>query len=113
VVARAEGKAAGCGAIVRSDDGSAEIKRMFVSPAARGRKLGRRLLETLETLALRSGASVLQLETGVRQPEAIDLYRSAGFVEREPFGSYLPDPLSLFMEKTLGTGRAAGLPGAP
>jgi len=41
------------------------------------------------------------LGTGIRQPEALALYRSAGFREIEPFGDYLPDPLSLFMEKTL------------
>jgi putative acetyltransferase len=42
---------------------------------------------------------VVRLETGVKQPEAIALYKSAGFVEIEPFASYAPDPLSVFMEK--------------
>ncbi len=101
VVARLRGEAAGCGAIVRTTDGSAEIKRMFVSPAARGCNLGRQLLEKLESLAAEAGARWLRLETGVKQPEALGLYRSAGFVERGPFGDYLPDPLSVFMEKAL------------
>jgi putative acetyltransferase len=44
----------------------------------------------------------LRLETGIHQPEALGLYRAAGFVERGPFGPYRPDPLSVFMEKPLG-----------
>ena len=43
----------------------------------------------------------MRLETGIRQPEAIGLYRSAGYAEIGPFGAYRPDPLSLFMEKRL------------
>jgi putative acetyltransferase len=101
LVARVDGRALGCGAVVSSGEGWAEIKRMFVSPAARGLKLGRRLLEEIEAIAFRSGERLLRLEAGAKQPEALALYRSAGFVEIGPFGSYRPDPLSLFMEKTL------------
>jgi putative acetyltransferase len=101
LVARLDGAAVGCGAVVSSSGNWAELKRMFVSPAARGRKLGRQLLQQLETLARASGVDLLRLETGIKQPEALALYRTAGFVEIEPFGSYLPDPLSLFMEKNL------------
>jgi putative acetyltransferase len=101
LVARAEGRAVGCGALVKSADGWAEIKRMFVSPTARGHKVGRQLLERLEGIAKHSGITALRLETGTRQPEALALYRSAGFRAIEPFGDYRPDPLSLFMEKTI------------
>ena len=101
LVARAEGRAVGCGAVVKSAEGWAEIKRMFVSPAARGRKVGRQLLESLERVARQKGLTALRLETGIKQPEALALYRSAGFREIEPFGDYRPDPLSLFMEKTI------------
>ncbi len=101
IVARLDDEVVGCGAVVRSPEHWSEIKRMFVSPAARGHKLGRKLLQRLEALALASGATALRLETGIRQPEALALYRTAGFVEIEPFGSYRPDPLSLFMEKRL------------
>jgi putative acetyltransferase len=101
VVARDAGRALGCGAVVDSTQGWGEIKRMFVWPEARGLKLGRRLLDTLECIALARGATALRLEMGIRQPEALALYRSAGFVEIGPFGNYLPDPLSLFMEKRL------------
>lgn len=99
LVARLEGRALGCGALVDSGEGWAEIKRMFVSREARGLKLGRRLLGELEAVAVRRGVRLLRLETGAQQPEALALYRSAGFVEIGPFGSYRPDPLSLFMEK--------------
>jgi putative acetyltransferase len=101
LVARVDGRALGCGAVVSSGQGWAEIKRMFVSPAARGMKLGRRLLDEIEAIAVRNGDRVLRLEAGAKQPEALALYRSAGFVEIGPFGDYRPDPLSLFMEKPL------------
>jgi len=101
VVARVDGRALGCGAVVSSGEDWAEIKRMFVSPEARGRKLGRQLLQKLETIAIDNGATLLRLETGVKQPEALLLYRSAGFVETGPFGQYSPDPLSVFMEKPI------------
>jgi putative acetyltransferase len=99
-VARRDGQALGCGAL-RIDLGWGELKRMFVSPEARGLKLGRRLLERLEEEARREGLGLLRLETGIHQPEAVGLYRSAGYVEREAFADYTPDPLSVFMEKRL------------
>jgi putative acetyltransferase len=101
LVARVDGKALGCGAVLDSGEGWAEVKRMFVSPAARGLKLGRRLLDEIEAIAARRGVGVLRLEMGGLQPEALGLYRSAGFVEIGPFGAYGPDPVSIFMEKTL------------
>lgn len=101
-VARHEGVIVGCCALMDARDGTGEIKRMFVDPEARGLKIGRRLLERIETHGRDLGLTAIRLETGIYQPEAIGLYRSAGYAEIEPFGSYLPDPLSLFMEKTLG-----------
>jgi putative acetyltransferase len=101
IVARVDGRALGCGAVVNSGEGWAEVKRMFVSPAARGQKLGRRLLEKIETIAVAHGATLLRLETGVKQPEALSLYQSAGFIEIGPFGKYSADPHSMFMEKPI------------
>jgi putative acetyltransferase len=92
------GEAIGCGALVRTRPGECELKRMFVAAAHRGRGLGRRMLRALEAIASEE-KRVVRLETGVKQPEAIALYRSAGFVAIAPFGSYAPDPLSVFMEK--------------
>lgn len=101
-VARIGGVAAGCGALVRHAAFYGEIKRMFVWQDARGRKVGGRILDRLETRARRLGIACLRLETGVRQPEAVGFYRSAGFGECAAFGDYRPDPLSIFMEKRLG-----------
>ena len=81
--------------------GHAEMKRMFVHPEARGAGLGRRLLHALETEARERNIGQVSLETGIKQPEAIGLYRTSGYQECPPFGTYKPDPLSLFMTKSL------------
>lgn len=100
-VARHDDECIGCGAIVLEQDQTAEIKRMWVDPQARGLKLGRRLLQAIEDAALDHDIAVVRLETGVSQPEALGLYRSEGYVEIGAFGSYQPDSLSVFMEKQL------------
>jgi len=100
IVARHGGRAVGCGAL-RIDAGYGELKRMYVVPEARGRRLGQRILDRIEAEARREGLSCLRLETGIHQPQALALYRAAGYVEREAFGAYAPDPLSVFMEKIL------------
>jgi putative acetyltransferase len=74
---------------------------MFVLPEFRGLKLGRRILEELETRARASGLELARLETGVHQSEALLLYEKAGYQSRGPFGDYSEDPLSIFMEKKL------------
>jgi putative acetyltransferase len=101
LVAREQGRALGCGAFVLGEAGQAEMKRVFVAPAARGKGVARLLMEALEREAAQRGVTLMQLETGIKQPEAIALYRKFGYAERGPFGSYQPDPLSLFMEKRL------------
>jgi len=45
---------------------------------------------------------VIRLETGVRQPESLGLYRRLGYRQRGPFGAYRADPLSTFFEKRIG-----------
>jgi putative acetyltransferase len=87
-----------CGALVRTGPEECELKRMFVSAPHRGRGLARRILLALEAIA-RAEKRVVRLETGVKQPEAVALYRSAGYNEIDVFGSYAPDPSSVFMEK--------------
>ena len=91
----------GCVGFALGTEGEAEVKRLFVDPQVRGRGIGRALLAQLERAAKRAGVSLLQLETGVKQPEALALYRAFGYLERGPFGAYRPDPLCLFMEKRL------------
>jgi GNAT superfamily N-acetyltransferase len=75
------GKAAGCGGFKRLDARTAEIKRMFVSADMRGRGLGRRILERLEREAREAGYELARLDTGDKQPDALHLYRSAGYRE--------------------------------
>lgn len=71
LVAYADGKPAGCGAIRRQDADTAEIKRMYVSPDIRGRGIGRAVLAALEAEGRRLGVSRIVLETGERQQEAL------------------------------------------
>jgi putative acetyltransferase len=99
LVVRDGNTAIGCGAVVHDPRGWGEVKRMYLRPERRGRGIGRRVLGELERAACDGGSSLLRLETGIHNPEALALYRRAGFHERGPFGDYALDPLSVFMEK--------------
>jgi putative acetyltransferase len=99
-----DGSPRGCGAIMlRADDGGyAEVKRIFVSPDARGLGLGRMIIAHLEATTRAQSLTSMRLETGPYQPEALALFAASGFVTRGHFGDYpTDDPLSLFMEKRL------------
>jgi GNAT superfamily N-acetyltransferase len=91
----------GCGAVRLREPGVVEIKRMYVRPHARGRGVGKALLDALEAEAEALFADRVVLETGARQLEAVELYRRAGYVEIERFGEYTDSPLSLCMSRTL------------
>ncbi|MBV9918396.1 MAG: GNAT family N-acetyltransferase [Solirubrobacterales bacterium] len=85
VIACLRGEAIGCGAVKHQPSDVTDIKRMWLAESARGLGLGRRLLEHLEDLAREHGSSVAHIETSDVLPEAIALYRSAGYVEVPPF----------------------------
>ena len=102
LVAYEGGRPIGCGAIRRIDDDTAEIKRMYVERGARGRGVGRALLQSLEAEGRRLGVTRIVLETGVRQLAALALYSAAGFSRIPAFGEYAGSPLSVCMEKELG-----------
>ena len=85
LVARLRGRPIGCGALKFHGRAPAELKRMWVAPAARGLGLGRRLLRTLERHAADAGARSIHLETNRTLVEAIRLYRTAGYREVAPF----------------------------
>ncbi|HET9234745.1 MAG TPA: GNAT family N-acetyltransferase [Candidatus Eisenbacteria bacterium] len=91
----------GCGALRSLDAATAEIKRMFVRSAYRGQGIARTILLALESEAREAGYKKLWLETGSRQPEAIELYRTADYVPRAPYGEYVGNPYSVCMEKEL------------
>jgi GNAT superfamily N-acetyltransferase len=80
---------------------AAEIKRMYVAPAARGRGLARAVLAALEESARSAGADVMVLETGLMQPEAIALYESSSYVPVEGFGYYKDSPTARYFGKPL------------
>ena len=81
----------------------AEIKRMYVRPAFQRRGLARLILAELERTAAEAGFTRLILETGLGQPEAIAMYRSAGYDDIPAFGYYADDELSVHLGKVLGT----------
>jgi len=101
LVAYVKGEPVGCGAIRRLDADTAEIKRMYVEPGARGRGMGCVLLGALEAEGRGLGVKRLVLETGERQPEALALYARAGFRRIPAFGEYVGSPLSACMGKEL------------
>jgi hypothetical protein len=81
------------GGLKRLDDEACEIKRMYVIPEARGRRLGVELLVALEDAARSLGYAVARLDTGVHQPHAEAMYREAGYADignfnRNPFASF-------------------------
>jgi putative acetyltransferase len=94
------GEAIGCGAIVLESE-LGELKRMYVSPRARGQGVATKLLTLLESGAIDSGCKLLMLETGPYQHDALALYASVGYERRGPFGDYANDPLSVFMQKRI------------
>jgi putative acetyltransferase len=96
-----EGEAVACGGIARYDEATAEIRRMYVTPAARGRGLSRQVLAALEEEARALGYSFVRLETGKLQTAALGLYVSAGFEPIPRYGPFANDPKSICFEKRL------------
>jgi putative acetyltransferase len=101
LVAYAAAEAVGCGALRRRATNVAEVKRLYVVPPCRGHGIGGVVLRALEREARLLGVSRLVLETGERQPEAVALYRRAGFAVVPAFDEYIESPLSLCMAKDL------------
>jgi GNAT superfamily N-acetyltransferase len=106
LVAFLGGEPVGCaGWRSHGDDGeTAELKRMYAAPAARGKGVGRRLLRAVEESARAHGRKRMIMELGSEQPEAEALYRSNGYEPIEHFGYYrdYPDVISLGRRLTLG-----------
>ena len=100
-----DGTPLGCGALRPLGHDVAEVKRMYVVPAARRRGVSRAVLARLEEVARSRGWTTLRLETGPLQTAAIGLYGSGGYRPIAAFGGYAGDPRavhSLFFERTLG-----------
>lgn len=102
VIAYLDDVAVGCGAVRRLDKGTAELKRMYVDPAVRGRGIGRALVEALEREARLLSVTKIVLETGTRLAPAIKMYEGMGYTRIPLFGEYLSSPdTSLCFGKTL------------
>lgn len=101
LVAVTDSCAVACGAWQRLAPGVAELKRMYVRPADRGRGIARHLVVALERDALAAGYGTLRLETGTYLPAAISLYRSVGYAPIPRYGEYVHNPYSVCFEKRL------------
>jgi len=99
-IAQEEGEVLGTAALADKGD-YAEVKSMFVSPSARGKGVGEKLLDRLEATARTKGHKAMKLETGNVLHAAHRLYTKAGFSRCAPFGSYVDAKSSIFMEKRL------------
>ena len=104
-IARLDGDAVACGGI-GFYDGFAELKRMYSKPSVRGRGVAKRLLARLEAEATGAGQTLVRIETGVYQDEALRFYEGAGYRRCAAFGPYAAMPpaaieTSVFYEKRL------------
>jgi putative acetyltransferase len=104
-IARLDGEAVACGGI-GFYDGFVELKRMYSKPSVRGRGVAKKLLARLEMEASNVGQTLIRIETGAYQHEAMRFYERAGYCRCEAFGPYAALPLtaietSVFYEKRL------------
>lgn len=91
----------GCGALRKYADETVEVKRMFVPKSHRGKGIASKILYELETLAKELNYKKCILETGKRQVEALQLYRSRGYKTIENYGSYKNVANSICFEKLI------------
>lgn len=99
IVHAADGTVVGCGGVQRIGPGIGEVKRMWVASSVRGQGLGRKLLERLELETTRLGHHTVRLDTNSQLPEAVAMYRAAGYAEIERYNDNpYPDH---FFEKVL------------
>ena len=100
VIAFDDGEPVGCGAFKRYEEGVAEIKRMYIKPESRGRRIAALVLRELESWAAELGFTKCILETGHKQPEAIALYKREGYSVIPNYGQYAGVDNSVCMRKT-------------
>jgi ribosomal protein S18 acetylase RimI-like enzyme len=101
VVAWADERAVGCGAVRLIDNETAELKRMYIDPKYRRQGLAGSMLRFLENRARSLGATRVVLETVISPTAAVALYRAAGYEEIPQFGLYVGSEISFCMGKGL------------
>ncbi len=101
VVAYTEGVAVGCGAIKEFEVKTMEVKRMYTFPQHRGKGLATSVLTELENWAKEMSYTRCVLETGKKQPEAIELYKKNGFNQIPNYGQYIGIENSVCFEKNI------------
>jgi GNAT superfamily N-acetyltransferase len=101
VVAFYNDVAVGCGAIKEYDRSTMEVKRMFVKDEYRSKGIATKVLIDLESWTKELGFSKCILETGLKQPEAIHLYKKNGYTLIPNYGQYIGVDNSVCMEKVL------------
>jgi len=101
IVAYEENTPVGCGAFKELDATTVEVKRMFVNESLRNKGIATIVLLALENWALELGYTRCILETGIRQPDAIALYKKNGYRLVENFGQYAGVNTSVCFEKRL------------
>ena len=102
LVAYEAGRPVGCGAIKMYDHDTVEVKRMYTLPEGRGKGIATQILAELEAWAAELGYRKCILETGIRQPDAISLYKKNGYRLIPNFGQYAEVENSVCFEKELG-----------
>lgn len=101
VVAYQKDETVGCGAIKEYEPGTMEVKRMYVSENKRGSGIASAVLKELEIWAQQMGYNKCILETGIRQPEAIALYKKNNYKIIPNYGQYKGIEDSVCFEKIL------------
>jgi GNAT superfamily N-acetyltransferase len=102
LVVEQDDRSVGCGGFRACPQGpphTAEVKRLFVVPEARGLGVARFLMAELERAAAAAGYERMWLETGTAQPEAVALYDALGYVRIVPYGEYKESPQSVCFAK--------------
>lgn len=102
VIIYKDGSPVACGAFNEYDSSTIELKRIFVKKEHRNQGLARLLVKTLEELAKETGHKYAILETGIKQPEALSLYKKHGYAIIRNYGPYIGNSNSVCMKKELG-----------
>ena len=101
ILCKENNKYIGCAGIRKFNSETAELKRMWIDPSARGKGIGSRILKAAIALALNKNYKEIVLDTLDNMQPAIKLYRQAGFKEIEPY-YFNPYKNALFFKKILG-----------